>query len=156
MLVSPPAANTAACAASEIFLRFSIASLSLRAFVLELPLGATPLRIRLASFGVKFTKLISISITGDVFKLAAADIELFRVVDRIEELLVFRRDELGLELDCFFDDFEEVAARAAAAAAAASANPWQWLTEGGREGGVGGIDLRRVECSGVGWREIGL
>ena len=42
-------------AASLSFRRRSRASCSRRAFVLELPLGATPVKIFLLSLGVKFT-----------------------------------------------------------------------------------------------------
>lgn len=53
---SPPASRTAFFAASLNFLRFSAASFSRLAFVLLLPLGATPVRIFLLSSGVKLTK----------------------------------------------------------------------------------------------------
>jgi hypothetical protein len=53
---SPPAALTALRAAIDNFLLFSIASLSLLAFVFDDPLGATPVRIFLLSSGVKLTK----------------------------------------------------------------------------------------------------
>lgn len=51
---------TAAAAASDNFLRRSSASRSLLALVFELPLGATPLRILLASCGVKLTNETSL------------------------------------------------------------------------------------------------
>ena len=53
---SPPALRTAIKAASLSFRRFSRASCSRRALVLELPLGATPVRILWLSSGVKLTK----------------------------------------------------------------------------------------------------
>lgn len=53
---SPPAAATAFIAASLSLLLFSCASFSLRAFVFELPLGATPVISMLPSFGVKLIK----------------------------------------------------------------------------------------------------
>jgi len=52
----PPAALTARTAACDSLLLFSMASFSLLALVLLLPLGATPVRILPLSFGVKFTK----------------------------------------------------------------------------------------------------
>lgn len=52
---SPPASITALTAAWLSFLLFSAASFSRRALVLELPLGATPVRIFLLSSGVKLT-----------------------------------------------------------------------------------------------------
>ena len=55
---SPPASSTALSATSLNFLLFSDASLSLLAFVFELPLGATPVRIFRLSLGVKFTNPI--------------------------------------------------------------------------------------------------
>lgn len=54
--MSPPAVLTAFNAASESLRRRSRATCSRRAFVFELPLGATPVRIFLLSLGVKFTK----------------------------------------------------------------------------------------------------
>ena len=56
---SPPALLTAFNAASLSFLRFSRASASRLALVLELPLGATSLSSLVESFGVKFTKSIA-------------------------------------------------------------------------------------------------
>jgi hypothetical protein len=53
---SPPATITAFLAASLSFFRFSLASSSLLARVLELPLGATSLNNFDASLGVKLTK----------------------------------------------------------------------------------------------------
>ena len=52
---SPPASITALTAAWLNFLLFSAASFSRLAFVLELPLGATPVRIFRLSSGVKLT-----------------------------------------------------------------------------------------------------
>ena len=54
--ISPPAAATAFIAASLILLLFSTASFSRLAFVLLLPLGATPVINTPPSFGVKLTK----------------------------------------------------------------------------------------------------
>ena len=54
--ISPPASLTALNAACDSFLLFSKASFSLLAFVLDEPLGATPVRIFLLSLGVKLTK----------------------------------------------------------------------------------------------------
>lgn len=53
---SPPASRMARAAARLRRRRFSAASFSRRALVLELPLGATPVRIFLPSCGVKLTK----------------------------------------------------------------------------------------------------
>ena len=53
---SPPASTTALTAAWLNLRRLSAASFSLLALVLELPEGATPLRILLLSCGVKLTK----------------------------------------------------------------------------------------------------
>jgi hypothetical protein len=53
---SPPAFRTAFSAASLILRRRSRASCSRLAFVLELPLGATPVKIFWLSWAVKLTK----------------------------------------------------------------------------------------------------
>ena len=62
--ISPPASLTALIAACDSFLRFSKASFSLLAFVLDEPLGATPVRIFLLSLGVKLTKSTVSGIDG--------------------------------------------------------------------------------------------
>lgn len=118
-LASPPAAITAAAAASDNFLLFSCASLSLLAFVLDDPLGATPLRILVASWGVKFTKDISLSLDCDESDEAT---DAF-AWERMDPLLAFLRDDPGRDEAFDIDlgaDFEDVAARAADAAAAAA------------------------------------
>ncbi|KAG9796258.1 hypothetical protein KCU88_g389, partial [Aureobasidium melanogenum] len=61
---SPPATFTAFKAASPNFFLFSRASISLRALVLELPLGATSLSSLAESLGVKFTKSITVPPVG--------------------------------------------------------------------------------------------
>lgn len=63
-LTSPPASLIALTAATLILLRRSLASFSRLAFVFELPLGATPVRIRLLSWGVKLTKPTVEAIVG--------------------------------------------------------------------------------------------
>ena len=62
--ISPPAALTARSAACDNLLLFSIASFSLLAFVFDEPLGATPVKIFLLSFGVKLTKSTDPDILG--------------------------------------------------------------------------------------------
>lgn len=122
-MTSPPAALMAARAASDNFFRFSNASLSRRAFVFELPLGATPLKIFVASLGVKLTKLIASEVEDAVHCL---------VEFRIDELLGFRRDPA--KRDCF-EALERGGTPSANEAAIIAASA---LTEAGRDGGVGG------------------
>lgn len=80
---SPPASLTALAAISLIRLSFSLSSRSRLAFVLLLPLGATPVKIFNLSSGVKFTNdgddvdgvLGEIREVRDVFEVEKEDLE---------------------------------------------------------------------------------
>ena len=113
--------------------------------VLLLPLGATPLRMRLASSGVKLTKFISPGTISDVDRLVRSD-----------EELVFRRDDDDDDNDDNDDDDEDDdddMDLGLLSAAAAAEMTEMVLMDGGRDGGVGGIEARRWWASYWDWLE---
>lgn len=102
----PPAACTALIAAWLSLLVFSIASFSRLAFVLELPLGATPVKIFMLSSGVKFTKS-TFGAFGVLGAPALSTVERLRLKLRLLFLLTWKEEERDLGLG---DDEESVRA----------------------------------------------